>query len=224
MKEILQSIHDLTITTPYTIKELQNLYILESLARRVAISEYKDEFVLRGGMMSRHWYAPGKWMPSDIDFMVQEPLQQEDMVECWQDILGENQLEDGIQFHAEEIRSAVIWVDAKDPGLRLWITASLEKVVEQFDIQIDISYSDPTVPVASFQEYPSIFPEQSFTAKMVHRETSAGWKFYGLFERVKERWRAKDLFGLYWMLTRESLNINYVLDSYKETSIERGTN
>ncbi|WP_103071797.1 nucleotidyl transferase AbiEii/AbiGii toxin family protein [Aquimarina sediminis] len=223
MKDIALQLQNIAKESMYSYSELVELYAMEGLIRRVARSEYKDLFVLRGGMMSRFWYSPGKWMPQDVDFMVDVPVDPIEMESRWQDILQDNLIHDGVSFDPATLRSEIIWIDAKDPGLRLFVSTVLEEVNISFLLQIDISYSDPTIPAASFQEYPSIIPNQSIYCKMVYRETSAGWKFYGLFERKQDKWRPKDLFGLYWLIKNYDLDLSQVMNSFKETSFERGT-
>lgn len=212
-------------STLYSVDEVQQLHVLEGVIRRVAMSEFNQMLVLRGGMMSRHWYAPGKWMPNDIDFMVEKPLPPETMEEVWQQVLAQvPNRDDGVRFMVDDLESEVTWAEAKDPGLRLFISAKIAEVSLEFLIQIDISYADPVVPAATTRPYATVLSAHSAQeVKMVQRETSAGWKFYGLFERKRDKWRPKDLFGLYWLLTRYSLNPALVMASFRETSIERGT-
>lgn len=219
---IIQKLKSIAQTSAYTYPELVQLHVLEGMVRRVAASAHKNLLVLRGGMMSRHWYAPGKWMPGDIDFMVQTPLPTDQMEKLWQEVLsiGAN---DDIDFETNHISSEVTWAEAKDPGLRLFVQAKVAGFEENINTKIDISYADPVVPEATFRSYATLLPESLPKVKMVHRETSAGWKFYGLFERKNDKWRAKDLFGLYWLLTRYNLDLTLVMESFRETSVERGT-
>lgn len=216
-------IQQLTEHSFFNLKEANQLYVLESIITKVATSTYTQDLVLRGGMLSRCWYAPNKWMPSDIDYMVTTPIPIPEMEAIWRDILGATSLEEEITFLIETLHSEVIWAEAKDPGLRLFVAAQIDPQAAPITIHIDISYADPMVPAPSYRAYPSLFFGAIENVQCVHPETSAGWKFYGLFERKKNRWRAKDLFGLYYLLTNHSLNLEQVLLSFNATSIERGT-
>ena len=209
--------------TDFSLFELKQIYVFEGIINRVSKSIYKKDLVLRGGMMSRHWYAPQKWMPSDIDFMVETPISTEEMETIWKDIFAIDLDSDDMSFDLETLESETTWAEAKDPGLRLFVSAKIINYDEDIVSKIDISYADPVVPKATFRAYPSIFFEKIEQVKMVPKEASAGWKFYGLFERSNNKWRAKDLFGLYWLIIRHNVKLEWVINSFKETSIERGT-
>ncbi len=218
------SFEDIASTnTDFSLSELKHIYVFEEIIKRVSNSIYNEDLVLRGGMMSRHWYAPQKWMPSDIDFMVEKPIRTEEMEDIWKDIFTLDLENDRIGFDIETLKSETTWAEAKDPGLRLFISGTIDGYADQVAVQVDISYADPVVPKATLRAYPSLFFSAIKEVKMVPKEASAGWKFYGLFERRNNKWRPKDLFGLYWLITRHTINLEWVINSFKETSIERGT-
>ncbi|WP_299458332.1 nucleotidyl transferase AbiEii/AbiGii toxin family protein [uncultured Microscilla sp.] len=221
----IQQLQQIAQQSVYTPAELLQLHVFEGIIRRVAMTEFSQTLVLRGGMMSRHWYAPGKWMPSDIDFMVPTPIAAEAMEEAWRHILSQVPApDDQVRFLTKDLHSEVTWAEAKDPGLRVFVQAEVAQQDSLLSTQIDISYADPVVPAATVRAYTTVLAIPALPQlKMVHRETSAGWKFYGLFERKRDKWRPKDLFGLYWLLTHNDLNLAQVMASFRETSVERGT-
>jgi len=200
--------------------ELALLHIMEGVLRRLAKTKYRQTFVLRGGMMSRIWFLPGKWVPNDIDFMVKMPQSPQTIHQCFMEILTQ-QIDDGVIFDLTQLNSASIWAEAKHPGVRLFVPASINHT-QQIRLQIDISFADPIAPPPFYWDYPTVIPELGVNVKTIHPETSVGWKFFGLFERTQDRWRTKDLFGFYWMLKNLKLEMQYVMDSICETFAWRG--
>ncbi len=220
---VLHQLHELSESSEFTLDELIQLHAMEGILKRLSHTEYKDEFVLRGSLLARHWFTPFKWMPSDIDFMLPKALPAKDLLKKIITILNVRNIDDSLFYDATAISYEVIWAETDKPGLRLIIPTRLTGYDKTLKCQIDISYGDPVVPTPKFAEFSCLLPDQSILIKCVAKETSAGWKLYGLFERSNERWRPKDLFGLYWLLKMDSIDISAVLASFKATSVVRDT-
>lgn len=171
--------------------------------------------------MSRVWFSPGRWDATDLDFMVETPSDHGSMRRRLQDVLvGGGGIDDGLHFDVEAMQSQTIWQEARHPGARVVLTAASALDGERVPLQVDFSFGDPIAPPPVHFAYPTALGPCPVRA--VRPETSCGWKFFGLFERSSDRWRPKDLFGLYWLLEHETLDLDGVAASIRATFDARG--
>lgn len=185
-------------------EEVVNYHLLEAVIRRVSHSIYAQQFVLRGGMLTRLWVTPEQRIAVDVDFVGIYPFNIETTQQKFAEILGVKNCTDGVNFHLDSLQVKGIWLETDFPGVRVNIDAEMGNYLR--NVQIDIGFGDPIVPPAQWIDYPTLIPQATFSIQAVRPETMIGWKLHGLVELGARRWRAKDLYDL--MLLSTAVNLD----------------
>lgn len=117
---------------------------LERLIYRLSISEFRDRFVLKGGMLVTLWTAdPGRFT-RDVDFLGFGDSDEEALRKIFTEVLSTD-AGDGLVFDTGELTASEIREDQVYGGKRLRTTAYLERT--QIPITIDLGFGDAlTVP------------------------------------------------------------------------------
>lgn len=145
---------------------------LSELLQRLARSEQRDAFVLRGGVLTRFWIRPHERAARDLDFVGDFPFDREATRTRFAAAVGN-----------DRITARGMWEHTAFPGVRLQVP------VEDITISVDVGFNDPLVPPAT----ELVLGEASLRA--VRPETQVAWKLHGLVEMGGE-WRPKDLADL----------------------------
>ena len=121
---------------------------MERFLERVSISPYRNNFILKGGML------------------VALPLNEEDAVRIVNEIICIH-VEDGISFVI--VKAAEIMTDFEYPGVRLVLEARLDRLKQR--IKIDLSTDDVITPAAIRYSYRLMFEERSIELMTYTPET-----------------------------------------------------
>ena len=132
------------------------IFFMERFLERVSLSKYKDQFVLKGGMLVSSLIGVTLRATMDIDTTVKAlPLTKGELEKIIMEIC-EIPLEDNISFRIIDMETIMNEFDY--PGVRVHMEALLEKLKQP--IKIDISTDDAITPGAIEYKYPLIFEER----------------------------------------------------------------
>jgi hypothetical protein len=171
--------------------------LLEGVLLRLARRPDASEFILRGGMLMRHWFWPIPRPVEDIDLIASFPFSVEEATRRILPVLVEA-TSDGVVFDAEEAHAEGIWLDTGTPGVRLFACGVAGGVEAEF--YVDITFGPPPRPAPVFAEVPTGCGEAArlWTCRP---EAVVGHKMQALWHRGMLGWRPKDLEDLR-LLTR----------------------
>lgn len=137
-------------------KAMLRIFFMERFLERVSLSKYKDQFVLKGGMLVSSLLGINVRATMDIDTTVRAlPLTKEDIEKIITEIC-EISLEDQIAFKITAVET--ILDDFDYPGIRLHMEGMLEKLRQP--IKIDISTDDVITPRAIEYKYRLMFEDR----------------------------------------------------------------
>src|SRR5258708_7630520 len=94
--------------------------LLEGALLRLARRPDADEFVLRGGMLMRHWFRPTPRPADDLDLVATFPFAIEEAAQRFLPIFADEAVADGVAFDADRARVEGIWLDTGSPGVRVF--------------------------------------------------------------------------------------------------------
>jgi hypothetical protein len=154
--------------------------------RRLEGSAYREQFVLRGGLLLDAWIANRRPV-RDIDFLALMPLDEADAAVKSIASVGCSRC-----APFEVVNREVIWAETPWPGLRYRLGPT--------PLQLDVGVGDPMVQLPRRQQV------LGTSVLCCTPEVLYGWKVHGLFERGEGRWRAKDLWDLYLMQSCIDMN------------------
>ncbi len=203
--------------TGYKYMYLIARYFNERLLYRVAVSKYKEHFLLKGGSLLYAINGLETRPTIDVDFMACNINRQSKHLEMvFRDILSYSCVEDGVLFDLNTLTSQAITVDAEYPGTRLHVTAHMDTIV--YPMTIDIGFDDVVTPSPTLVDYPILLdnvPEISIWAYSI--ETVIAEKFHTMIVRDVFNSRMKDYFDCYQILLNEVLDESVLYDAVKNT-------
>ena len=200
-------------------KSYIRIYFMERFMERVSLSKYRDNFILKGGMLVSSLLGIDLRTTMDIDTTVESlPLTKEYMLEVLDEICN-IELEDNIVFKVVKIEN--IMDDFEYPGLRINMEATLEKLRQP--VKIDISTNDKITPSAIEYEYKLMFEDRSILLNTYNIETTLAEKTQTIISRGTANTRMRDFYDIYKLEKEISFSVDVLKEAFKETCVRRGT-
>lgn len=203
--------------TGYKYMYLLARYFNERLLYRVSVSQYKDNFLLKGGSLLYALDGLEARPTVDIDFMADRISRDRDnMTEIFRKIVAIGCDEDGVYFDTESIRPEPITVDKKYPGLRFYVTAHMDTIVH--NMSVDIGFGDVVSPCPMTIDFPLLLPNiPSVNLQAYSLETVVAEKFHAMIDRDETNSRIKDFFDCYMLLTQRNISDETLFEAIKAT-------
>ena len=200
-------------------KTMIRLFFMERFLERVSLSKYKEQFILKGGMLTASLLGIHVRATMDIDTTVRAlPLIKEDMEKIIKEIC-ELPLDDCIMFKI--VRIDTIMDEFEYPGIRIHLEANLEKLTQP--IKIDISTDDVITPGAIEYGYPLIFENRKIELYTYNIETLLAEKTQTIISRGTANTRMRDFYDLYEIIQKMKFSWNIYKDAFDATCRRRQT-
>ncbi|MBI3607849.1 MAG: DUF933 domain-containing protein [Nitrospirae bacterium] len=124
--------------------ELLELYAVERFLHRLGRSPYREDFVLKGALLLRHWLGADTRPTRDIDLLGPVDLGQERLRELLGDLLRLAVEDDGIEFSLDSMTIRSIRAESTVLGLRAKFDAHLGPTRLRY--QVDVGLGDAVFP------------------------------------------------------------------------------
>ncbi len=124
------------------MQDLQTLYVLEALLSRVAISPYRDDFVLKGGVLLAAYAL--RRPTRDADFQATRLANDVAGVEERFHEIAQLPVDDGVLFDVGSISAATIRDEGEYPGVRVKLVGHVGP--SRLHIGVDVNFGDPIWP------------------------------------------------------------------------------
>jgi len=198
-------------------------YIQERLLYRVAQSEYRSNFFLKGGALLYAINQKKARPTKDIDFLGTHINNDGDYIRfIFAQIVAVSCEEDGVLFDSDSIGVEDITQDKEYHGLRLTVLASLDTVRQS--ISMDIGFGDVVTPGPQDLQYPLLLEDvPSMSVLAYSLETVVAEKFEAMISLSVNNSRMKDFFDVYGILKVGKLDKEVLTDAIKNTFHHRGT-
>ena len=168
-------------------------FIMERFLERVSVSKYRNNFILKGGMLVASIVGVDMRATMDIDTTVKSlPLNEQDARRIIEEICS-IQIEDGVTFKITLVKE--IMEDFDYPGIRMMIEATLERMRQP--IKIDISTDDAITPGAVEYEYKLMFEDRTISLLTYNLETLIAEKTQTILARGIANTRMRDFYDVY---------------------------
>ena len=182
---------------------LQN-YMLERLLERIAVSEYKYKFILKGGMLITAIVGIDMRNTLDMDATIKGFDLEKDNLE---NILGDIfkiDLDDGVSFEFGGIKE--IRQEDEYGGYRVSLDAKFDKLV--VPMKLDITTGDIITPKEVKYKFNLMFEERSIEILAYNMETVIADKFETIILRNIDTTRARDFYDIYILWTTQQKNLD----------------
>jgi predicted nucleotidyltransferase component of viral defense system len=169
-------------------------YGLERLLYRLGQSESQDSFVLKGAALFALWSDQPHRATRDIDLLGHGDNSIPHMEQLFRQLCDMDVEDDGLVFDAGSVLGQVIKTEEKYEGVRISLTATLERA--RIPIQVDIGFGDVVTPAPTKVEYPVLldFPPPRLAA--YPKETVVAEKFQAIIGLGMGNSRMKDFHDL----------------------------
>jgi hypothetical protein len=193
--------------------------LLEGALLRMARLPEADGFVLRGGMLMRHWFRPLPRPVGDLDLVATFPFGVDEVSRRFLPILADTGVADGVLFDPERSRVEGIWLHTESPGVRVF--AGGEADGEEGEFSVDITFTTPLVPAPTFGELPTTRGGPA-RVWMSRPESVTAQKLQALRYMGMLHWRPKDLNDLRLLLARVPMDEPELLSAIAASFAFRG--
>lgn len=136
------------------VQELMTLYALEGLLARIALSEHRDDFVLKGGVLLAAFAA--RRPTKDIDLQATRLIGDPEEVAERVRIIAALEVADGLAFDLASVTAMTIREDGEYAGVRVKLTATLG--TSRLTVGIDVNFGDPIWPAPRLVDLPRVVP------------------------------------------------------------------
>jgi hypothetical protein len=173
--------------------------LLEGVLLRLARRPDVGDFVLRGGLLMRHWFRPIPRPAEDLDLLAAFPFDVRDAARRFLPVLADGGVADGVTFDAERVRVEAIHLETGSPGVRVFASGAADGA--EGDFHVDLTFGPPPRPAPVFAEIPTASGAAA-RVWVCRPETIVGQKMQALRHLGMLSWRPKDLNDLRLLLAR----------------------
>lgn len=168
-------------------------YGMERFLERVSLSEHRDNFILKGGMLVSAMVGLENRATMDIDTSIRNmPLDTIAAKAMVEEIIAVP-VDDNIRFEINDF--GTIMDDAEYSGVRISLNAFLDAT--RIPLKIDISTGDAITPAAVNYQYKLMFEERYIILWAYNLETVLAEKIETVLSRSVLNTRLRDFYDLY---------------------------
>jgi len=195
-------------------------FFQERFLYRLSQSEYRQNFLLKGGALAYTVSGDVSRHTRDIDFLLSRlQSDQANLANIFRGICS-IQANDGIVFDSDSITVGETQKEGQYGGIRIRANAKLGRISQQ--IQIDIGIGDHVTPGPQEIEFPTILDELPPPILWAYSlETLVSEKFNAMIDLGEFNSRFKDFYDIYMFVARCDEKI--LEEAVKNTFIRRGT-
>lgn len=175
-------------------------YGIERLLYRLGQSPYASDYVLKGAQLFLIWRGDYYRPTADVDLLGRGYADPEYQKKLWTAISQVPCKEDGLTIDTQSIRVAVSRLGAEYSGVRITMTAFLERT--RMPLQVDIGFGDAVVPRPRRQDFPVLLQMPAPRLSVYSPETVVAEKFEAMVQLGLDNSRMKDFYDL-WLLARD---------------------
>ena len=182
---------------------IQNV-MFESLIRRISISKYKENIIIKGGFLLSSIFGFNQRSTMDMDATLKGMnLNKENVLNIIKDIIAID-INDGVRYEIFSIKD--IRLEKKYPGFKIHLLAYLDDL--RTHLMIDITTGDVITLKEIDYEYNTIFDNETINIMSYNIETIIAEKFEAIISRNVINSRMKDYYDLYMFTTLKWDNVN----------------
>ncbi len=200
---------------------LMRNYMMERFLERISFSEYRDRFVLKGGMLVAAMVGLDARSTMDLDATIKGVNVSTEDVEKLIDAIIAVPIDDGVSFQIKSIME--IMDEAEYPGIRVSMTSVFDSVVTP--LKIDISTGDAITPKEVRYRFKLMLEDRSIDILAYNLETVLAEKLETIITRTVTNTRMRDFYDIYILhqIHGKTLDQTVFSEALRATACKRGT-
>ena len=202
-------------------RTLMRIYMMERFLERLAQSEYRDNFIIKGGILVTAMIGVVHRSTMDIDTSMKNlNLSAEDALRVVNQV-KDIDLDDGVSFDVKDVSN--IMDEMEYPGIRVTMNANVGKLITP--LKIDISTGDVITPRAIEFNYDLLLEDRSISLWSYNLETILAEKLQTVLARGILNTRMRDFYDIRMLLDtyEDKVNKAVLKDAFAATCKKRGT-
>lgn len=198
---------------------LMRNYMMERFLERISLSEYRDKFILKGGMLVAAMVGLDARSTMDLDATIKGANVNVEDIENLISSIITVPIDDGIKFQLKSISE--IMDEAEYPGIRVSMSTTFDGVVTP--LKIDISTGDAITPREVRYSFKLMLEDRSIDIWAYNLETVLAEKLETIITRTTFNTRMRDFYDIYILeqLHGTSLNPKILHDALLATAHKR---
>lgn len=220
-KQLKDKVRNISKGNSEVAKALIRIFMMERFLERVSLSKYKNNFILKGGMLVASIVGVDMRATMDIDTTVKAlPLNEMDAERIIAEICV-IPLEDGVSFKISSVTN--IMTDFEYPGIRMTLEATLDRMRQP--IKLDISTDDVITPAAVEYEYKLMFEDRTISLLSYNTETLLAEKMQTIITRGLANTRMRDFYDVCGIarLRADEIDYSLLIEAFRATCRKRET-
>lgn len=194
-------------------------FFMERFLERISKSEYKNNFIVKGGILVASLVGIDMRATMDIDSTVKSlNLSETEAREIVESIMNID-LGDGVTFKMVSISS--IMEEHDYPGIRFSIDGYFEKIRQA--VKIDLSTGNMITPRAIEYKYSLMFEDREILLLTYNIETLLAEKLETMIARSTANTRMRDFYDIFLISSMENYSIEVVHEAIIKTATKRQT-
>lgn len=220
-KQLKDLIRNLSKKKAADAQMLMRHYMMERFLERISLSEYKDKFILKGGILVTAMIGLNARSTMDLDATVKGINVNAEDVEQIIVSIASVPLDDGVSFRIKSIGE--IMDEAEYPGIRVSMETKFDGVITPF--KVDISTGDIITPKEVRYQLKLMLEERAIDIWAYNLETILAEKLETIISRNTTNTRMRDFYDIHSLLQLYGENLNPAVfnDALMATANKRGT-
>ena len=195
-------------------------YGLERLMYRLSISEHRDSFVLKGGLLVTLWTGDEHRVTRDADFLGFGEASEARLISEFSEVMSQP-VDDGLVYDTEKLTAHAIREEQQYGGIRLRTIANLGKT--RIPIVVDVGFGDATIAPDLTIEYPTLLDMPAVSIRAYPPASVVAEKFHAIVTLGLVNSRMKDYYDLWAILNSQPIDENELADAIAATFTRRET-
>lgn len=202
-------------------QEVLQIYFFERFLDRLSKSQYKNNFVIKGGFLISSLIGIENRTTMDMDTTIKGiALKEERIKEIVEEIINVN-VDDGIRFEIKDI--SYIREEDEYENFRISLIANVGKTKNP--MKLDLTTGDAITPREIEYTYPCIFSQEDIKIMAYPLETILAEKYETIIRRNITTTRMRDFYDLYtlYKLKKDQIDYEILKEAIEKTSNKRGS-
>ena len=220
-RQLIDLIRNLSKKKSADAQILMRNYMMERFLERISLSEYKDQFILKGGMLVAAMVGLDARSTMDLDATVKGANVSVKDVEAIISNIISVSIDDGVSFRIKRISE--IMEEADYPGVRVSLETTFDGVITP--LRIDISTGDVITPKEIRYKFNLMLENRTIEVWAYNLETVLAEKLETIISRNVTNTRMRDFYDIYILqqLYGERLSALIFWKALVATARKRGT-
>ena len=203
--QVKDKLKNIAVKKNIEFNTLLRLYMYDRFIERLAVSKYRDNFILKGGFYLSTLFGLESRSTKDIDTAIKDTnFTKENVEEMIKSIISID-INDGALINFMEISN--IREEDQYGGFRVVLNVKVDTIRETF--QIDIATGDPITPKPIVYKYIPILGDRYINIWSYNIETVIAEKLETILRRAEANSRTRDYYDLYLIYTKGWNNVNF---------------